>query len=436
MLLSDTSPFWRWQAVYRPSAFLLALSGGRDSMALLQALTLQRARLGAPLVACYIDHDWSAASSAWGAFCQREAAARGVPCDIVKLDWGDGSGNAEARARALRYQALAARLPPRGVLLTAHHRDDQAETFILQALRGSGLDGLAAMPARRAFAGGAHWRPLLDVPRAAVEDFVAAQGVAYLDDPSNADPHYARNRLRLAALPALRDAFPQADAALARSAAWLGEALVVQQGLLDGILGEAATVLPWQALCARFDVATCKALLRRWLQRAGQPMPPAARLLSFIDALAGASGHAELRYGATVVVQHRGDLFLYQASEPQTPPPFAPETRWPGIGELSLRAGAGLLAGRDCRWARYPCAAHWQAPGRRYAESLKNVLQRAGVPPWLRCRLPLLLVDGECAWLGGFGAAAGWQGLVFDWHNQAHFVKIPHSFDNGSDRLA
>ena len=136
------------------------------------------------------------------------------------------------------------------------------------------------------------------------------------------------------------------------------------------------------------------------------------------------------------VVQYRGDLFLYQASTPQAPPPFAPETRWPGIGELSLRAGADLLAGRDCRWARYPCAAHWQAPGQRYAESLKNALQRAGVPPWLRRRLPLLLVDGECAWLGGLGAAAGWQGLVFDWHKQAHFVKIPHPFDNGSDKLA
>ena len=435
MLLPDDSPFWRWQADYRPGAFLLALSGGRDSMALLQALVLQRARLAAPLSACYVDHGWSAASADWGEFCQREAAARGVACEIVKLDWPEGGGNAEARARTLRYQALATRLPPRGVLLTAHHRDDQAETFLLQALRGSGLDGLAAMPARRAFAAGELWRPLLDVPRAAVEAFIAAEGVAYLDDPSNADPHYARNRLRLSALPALRDGFPQADAALARSAAWLGEALAVQQGLLDGILGDAATVLPWQALMERFDAATCRALLRRWLQRAGQPAPPAARLLSFMEALAG-NGQAQLRYGATVVVQYRGDLHLFQACEPQAPPPFAPETVWPGVGVLSLRAGADLLAGRDCRWARYPCAAHWQAPGRRYAESLKNVLQREGVPPWLRRRLPLLVVDGECAWLGGFGAAAGWPGLVFDWHNQAHFVKIPHLFDNGSDRLA
>ena len=427
MLLTDDSPFWRWQAAYRPSVYLLALSGGRDSMALLQALTLQRAQLSAPLVACYVNHGWSAAGAEWGEFCQREAVARGVPCDIVTLDWQAGQGNAEARARALRYQALAARLPPRGVLLTAHHRDDQAETFLLQALRGSGLDGLAAMPARRTFADGEHWRPLLDVPRAALEDFVAAEGVAYLDDPSNDDPHYARNRLRLEALPALRDAFPQADATLARSAAWLGEALAVQQGLLDGILGEATTVLPWQALCERFDAATCKALLRRWLQRAGQPLPPAARLLSFINALAG-NGHAELRYGATVVLQHRGDLHLFQASEPQSPPPFALETVWPGVGELVLRAGADLLAGRDCRWALYPCATHWQEPGRRYAESLKNVLQRKGVPPWLRRRLPLLVVDGECAWLGGFGVAAGWQGLVLDWQKQAHFVNIRRLF--------
>ena len=249
MLLPNTSPFWRWQEEYRPAAFLLALSGGRDSMALLQALTLQRARLAAPLLACYVNHGWSAAGADWGAFCQREATARDVPCEIVKLDWADGGGNAEARARTLRYQALAARLPPRGVLLTAHHRDDQAETFLLQALRGSGLDGLAAMPARRAFAGGEHWRPLLDVPRAAIEAFVAAEDVTYLDDPSNADPHYARNRLRLIALPALHEAFPQADAALARSAAWLGEALVAARRA--SCAASRAAVVVYRRACRR-----------------------------------------------------------------------------------------------------------------------------------------------------------------------------------------
>ena len=123
MLLSDSSPFWHWQAAYRPAAYWLALSGGRDSMALLQALVAQRQRLTAPLVACYVDHGWSAASSEWGAFCVREAAARGVGCEVLRLNWQAAPGESlEARARLLRYQALAARLPPRGVLLTARIR--------------------------------------------------------------------------------------------------------------------------------------------------------------------------------------------------------------------------------------------------------------------------------------------------------------------------
>ena len=260
-------------------------------MALLQALVAQRQRLTAPLVACYVDHGWSAASGEWGAFCVREAAARGVGCEVLRLNWQTAPGESlEAKARLLRYQALAARLPPRGVLLTAHHREDQVETFFLQLLRGSGLDGLAAMPAQRPFADGAHWRPLLDTSRAAIEAFVAVEGVPFLDDPSNVDTRFARNRLRHAGLPPL----VEMAAAVARSAGWLAEAQAVQQALLDEILGEAQTVLPWDALAAAHGTTVAKALLRRWLQRAGQPAPPGKRLLSFIDALGGQNGHAEL----------------------------------------------------------------------------------------------------------------------------------------------
>lgn len=430
MLLSDSSPFWHWQAAYRPAAYLLALSGGRDSMALLQALVAQRQQLTAPLVACYVDHGWSAASGEWGAFCVREAAARGIRCEVLRLNWHTASGESlEARARMLRYQALAARLPPRGVLLTAHHREDQVETFFLQLLRGSGLDGLVAMPAQRPFADGAHWRPLLDTSRAAIEAFVAAEGVPFLDDPSNVDTRFARNRLRHAGLPPL----VEMAAAVARSAGWLAEAQAVQQALLDGILGEAQTVLPWDALVAAHGATVAKALLRRWLQRTGQPAPPGKRLLSFIDALGGQNGHAELCYGETVVVQHRGCLYVFRASTPQSPPPFTAQTVWPGVGVLRLRTGQGLLTGRVCRWALFPCAARWQAPGQRYPQALKNFLQNQGVPPYLRRRLPLLLVDGEAAWLGGFGAAAGWDGLAFDWHQQAHSVSISHHFSSVSD---
>ena len=399
-------------------------------MALLQALVTQRQRLTAPLVACYVDHGWSAVSGEWGAFCVREAAARGVRCEVLRLNWQVVPGESlEAKARMLRYQALAARLPPRGVLLTAHHREDQVETFFLQLLRGSGLDGLAAMPAQRPFADGAHWRPLLDTSRAAIEVFVAAEGVPFLDDPSNVDTRFARNRLRHAGLP------PPVEmaAAVARSAGWLAEAQAVQQALLDGILGEAQTVFPWDALAAAHGTTVAKALLRRWLQRAGQPAPPGKRLLSFIDALGGQNGHAELCYGETVVVQHRGCLHLFRASTPQSPPPFAAQTVWSGVGVLRLRTGQDLLAGRVCRWALFPCAARWQAPGQRYPQALKNFLQNQGVPPYLRRRLPLLLVDGEAAWLGGFGAAAGWDGLAFDWHQQAHSVSISHHFSSVSD---
>ncbi|MDO4642298.1 MAG: tRNA lysidine(34) synthetase TilS [Cardiobacteriaceae bacterium] len=428
-MLNAQAPFWHWQKEKQATAYLLALSGGRDSMALLHALVAQREQLCAPLMACYVDHGWSSASEEWGNFCQQVAAAYAVPCEIVRLDWPTAYRDSpEALARTLRYQALAQHLPVGGVLLTAHHHDDQAETLLLQLLRGSGLDGLAAMPARRHFAQGEHWRPLLYTSRAAINAYVAAQGIAYLDDPSNLDNRYLRNKLRHSVLPVLTDTFPQAITAIARSADWLAEALTLQQALLDGLLGSPLPVLPWQQLQMTHGITTAKALLRRWLQRAGQLPPPAARLQAFVIALMRPHNHAELCYANTVVVRHKDMLHLYQASIPDSAPSFSENTEWAGIGSLTLRAGHDLLAGKTCRWALYPCAAHWHASGQRYPTSLKNFLQNHDVPPYLRRRLPLLMVDDVCVWLGGFGAAAGWEALVLDWQKQAHSVSIPHHF--------
>lgn len=399
--------FRLWYDEYRPATLLLALSGGRDSVALFHLLRLGGYGFGA----AYLNHGWSAAGAQWGDFCAALCARHGVPFQREDLHLSAGP-NAEAQARTARYERLAALLPERGVLLTGHQRDDQLETFFLQLQRGAGLDGLAAMPERKRFGRGEHWRPLLGVARADISARCAAEGWAYLDDPSNGDERFARNQLRRRLLPTLRALGPGWDGALARSIGHLGEALEVQKSLLDRRLAEAlgrGGVLPWARLCEREGLPLAKALLRRWLQRLGWPPVPEKRLLSFSEALR--SGRGELVAAGGRLLAAGGNIYV--DGPLGAPPPLAPTVDWPGLGRLTLTAEPAALAG--LRWALYPQSASYWAPGTPGPQSLKNFFQNQGIDAQARRRLPLLLRGARCLWLGDFGPAADAQNLRVCW---------------------
>ena len=210
----------------------VAYSGGRDSTALLHATLTAAAEQGIRVVALHVHHGLSENADAWLAHCERQCglwASRRLPVafDHRRLMGGPKRGESvEAWARreryaALREMALAHEAP---IVLLAHHRQDQAETLLLQALRGAGVAGLAAMPKCVERAGITWARPWLHVPADSVAAYVRRHRLRHIDDESNADPRFARNRLRLDVWPSLLSAFPQADAALAAAAAWAHEA--------------------------------------------------------------------------------------------------------------------------------------------------------------------------------------------------------------------
>lgn len=201
----------------------VAFSGGRDSIALLHATCRAAAVLGVEVLAIHVHHGLLPEADAWLRHARALVARwrrRGWPvrCAAARLPGSPGPGDSiEAWARAGRHAALA-RLAREGgatLLLLAHHRRDQAETVLLQALRGGGPAGLAGMP-RRVERGGLTWaRPWLDQPREAIDAYVRRHRLRPVDDPSNDDTRYARNRLRRAVWPAFTTAFPEAEAALA-----------------------------------------------------------------------------------------------------------------------------------------------------------------------------------------------------------------------------
>ncbi|MDP9043736.1 MAG: tRNA lysidine(34) synthetase TilS, partial [Pseudomonadota bacterium] len=219
----------------RDRCIAVAFSGGRDSTALLHATLAAAAGQGVRVLALHVHHGLSPQADAWLAHARaqcRRWARQGRPVEFIAHRLSDrpaAGASVEAWARTQRYDALREMALAHGatLVLLAHHQRDQAETFVLQALRGAGVRGLAAMP-RSIRRDGLWWvRPWLDTPRAAIDAYVRRHRLGHVEDESNTNPRYARNRLRLQVWPALTHAFPDADAALARAATWSQQACAI-----------------------------------------------------------------------------------------------------------------------------------------------------------------------------------------------------------------
>ncbi|MEP6907419.1 MAG: tRNA lysidine(34) synthetase TilS [Pseudoxanthomonas sp.] len=415
-----------------PAPLLVGLSGGLDSSALLHALSSDTGIRASGLRAVHVHHGLQAGAAQWAMHCRELCNSLSIDLSIIEVQVDRDSGEGlEAAARKARYGALENLLGEGEILVTAHHRDDQAETFLLRALRGSGPDGLAAMRPWRNFATGWHWRPLLPVPRSDLLAYAQAHAVHWQDDPSNEDLHHDRNFLRQSILPLLRGRWPQVDAAFTRSAVLSADAvqLLVQEDALA--LSMASTLDPRtlsvQSLLA-LPVPRRARVLRRWIEALGFPPLPGEGVAQIESDLLPARADARARFewrGA--VVERWRDLLHVQRL--RAPLPTDWQTQWDGREPLMLPDGDCLtLQGATS----FPTPLRVSArqggerivlPGRTQSHSLKNVLQELGVPLWEREALPLLFDQANAmvaigdlvyaadfdAWLRDTGARLHWQ---------------------------
>ena len=183
---------------------IVAFSGGIDSTVLAHLFVKQRRKLGRLRLA-HVDHGLQPASAAWSRHCARIARQWDVPFISLKADIKRGKESPEAAARDARYQLLVAAMERGEVLVTAQHRDDQAETLLLQLMRGAGIAGLAAMPSIAPFGPGYLARPLLGVSRREIELLAREAKLNWIEDPSNADTRFSRNFLRQRLMPLMRE---------------------------------------------------------------------------------------------------------------------------------------------------------------------------------------------------------------------------------------
>lgn len=397
--------------------WIIAFSGGLDSSLLLELCA--RLKLPQPLLAIHVDHQLQAASSDWAEHCLRQCRRLNIPLHIRHVQPASAS---EAAARDARYRVFESLLQPGDCLLLAQHADDQAETLLLRLLRGAGVAGLAGMPATRVLGQGRLLRPLLALSRAQLEQGAAELGLVSVEDPSNARDHYDRNWLRLHILPGLKQRWPGLLQRCGDTAALMGEA--------DELLRERAeedyrtcrlesaaggTALSLSAL-RQLSTARQRNLLHHWLAEHSGQRVARQRLLSLMQSMLSPRVDAEPveRLKKVQLRRYRDGLYLLPDPLPVPGEPvqvMVGQSLTLALGRLSWRRVGpnerGLAEGRILTLTYRQGGERLRPLGRGGSVSLKQYLQEAEVPPWLRPLQPLLLLDGELLALPGIGRCEG-----------------------------
>lgn len=386
----------------RAVRIVAAFSGGLDSSVLLHLLHRFSREAGVELLAAHVNHGISADAAQWQRHCEAAARTLGVAFTALPVALPHGA-SMEAIAREHRYRALKTLLDAQTVLCTAHHRNDQAETLLLNLLRGTGPAGLAAMPKLARFGPGWIARPLLGFTRTALRAYAGEAGIRWVDDDSNDDLRHSRNYLRHRIAPVIAARWGAWDATLARAAEHQAQVRTLAAGEGGRWLGRCLTgggLLSRKA--CRALPAECRSLvLRAWIASHGLAVPGERKLRVLWDELIG----ADARNGAAVSWPDMEFRFyrglLYLIGLPRMAPPRR-RIEWRRGRDLELPEIGMKLHWRDLvRQApdlreadlnlRFRAGSeHCGYDGGRFHRSLKKLFQQCGVPPWERGRVPLV----------------------------------------------
>lgn len=422
------------------SGLYIALSGGLDSVVLLHAL-VRHFRSSDRLTAVHVNHQLQPNAGETENFCRRLCESLRVPCQIIRVEVPattssnnfPGTGGLEEAAREARYRAFKSCLDDNDLLLMAHHADDQTETVLFRLLRGTGVAGLAGMPAFRALGNGALYRPFLNFSRQQLEAWAGEQSFDWIEDPSNQDQRFDRNYLRKTIIPALRQRWPALNRRLAATARAcsesddlarsLGSLHFSRCGTADGGLDI--------SLLAGLSLVEQKNLIRWWVERQQRSPPNPADWQGLMSDFIDSGDDRQPQYCGDdyLIRRHRNRLYLVtgQSVTGAEGAPVLPgqETAW---GEWRLWLQAATAAGGTAPELQV-CLRQGGERIRPRAggpsKPLKKWLQEQAVPPWERNRLPLVKSTASAGdeivavghlWISehysGKAPASGWRLIV------------------------
>jgi tRNA(Ile)-lysidine synthase len=395
-----------------PGRLVIAYSGGLDSTVLLHALAASRDVLQKPILAVHVDHGLHKEAANWSGHCHSVANALDIDCCElpVNVDAESGAGP-EAAARDARYAAFRSIAQSGDWLLSAHHKDDQAETLLLNLMRGSGPAGLAGIGEIQPFASGWLVRPLLSFSRSELQTYAKQHDLDWIDDPSNEDCAFDRNYLRHEVMPLLEARWPDVASRLKRSAVLAGEAATLLDQLADS---------DFNSLQARPDRLPLAKLRQLPLQSIVADLIPARE-----------DAQPLVKWPGVEVRRYRDQVYVLPATSKEVASDTSTSSEGnivlpPGLGELEFETGAesGLseaivAAGVELRFRSG--GEEIKLAGQSHTRKLKKLLQEEGFVPWMRDRLPLLDSANELVAVGDLwiaAHAASEPGISIRWKNR------------------
>lgn len=392
----------------------VAFSGGLDSTVLLHALSSYINNPSIELKALHVHHGLSSHADAWVEHCRALTISLSVSLDIAYVDAkAEAGASPEAAAREARYEAFRHYIKPGTAFVLAHHVNDQAETLLLQLLRGSGVRGLAAMPVLAEFHGGWLLRPFLALSRVELEQYAAEHHLNWIDDESNLNVEFDRNYLRHQVMPLLNARWPASLRCLSRSAQHCAEAesllLEVAENDITEALTSDITILDLIPL-TKLSTARLNNVLRYWLTRCKLPLPSTAKLQLLITNV------IQSRYDAMPCIKWSGAevrrfRHLLYAMQPRIEHDAQWRCEWDVTQDLILPAQLGVLRadeyktladGQVLTVAFRQGGESIQLAGHHQHHSLKNLLQEWGIPPWQRQRIPLIFKNNKLVAVHGY----------------------------------
>lgn len=421
----------------RPNRYVVAYSGGLDSSVLLHALATSSAQHGIPLVAVHIDHGMQKDSEQWAEQCRVAVASFDIEYQSIQVTVDPAAGKGqEAAARDARYAALGSLMSPGDWILSAHHQDDQAETLLLNLLRGSGPAGIAGIAAIRPFESGWLARPLLSFSQESLRNYAASHDLTWIEDPSNSDRSFDRNFLRHEVLPKLELRWPELSKRLSRSSRIAAETATLLNNLaaLDAkALGDRKDRLSIDALKS-LSAERQRNVLRYALRQLGLPTPSAAQLQRVLDEVVAARDDAEpvLKWNGVEVRRYRNCLYLLPSGLADLPAdttvPKGCDRVELGHGLGALRLETGAAQGLDDKILERGLELKYRQGGEKlrlidqtHTKTLKNLLQEKSIVPWMRNRIPLVFAGDELVAVADLWLAAdavSTPGVAIHWEDK------------------
>jgi len=433
MIFSLSNLLTTLQTYPTTSRFWIAYSGGLDSHVLLYALAQLRSALPhIELQAIHIHHGLQKNADAWAAHCQTICQQLAISCDVIHVNIEKKHRQSlEAQAREVRYQAIKNKIADNDIVLTGQHADDQAETVLLQLLRGSGVAGLAAMPTIIPFGQGWLARPLLSYPRQTLENYATNMHLNWIQDESNFDTCFDRNFLRHEIIPLLQTRWSNLNQTLGRVAQHQAETqtllhTLAQLDLKTCLIEENQSLAIYEL--QHLSVARQRNLLKMWIKQCSLPQPSSQQLQQILTTILPARQDAQpiVKWQGGEARRFQNQLFIMK-NLPDLPQ--LQSLSWNRKNAILLPLGQLQFIQTETKGLALSDNQKVTVQFRQGGEvctvfgkqhRVKKLLQDKKIPPWLRGFIPLIYVDNELAAIPNvaicdpfFTHHQGWQ---VEWH--------------------